>query len=187
MIDFELDTSELDKLMQEFMATDKNLEEHSADVLDWVGSQFTVVMQNIVRQIEFRGELRESIGYEVANDKKSVDIGPNIPSGDEPERKIWTVYSGRPEAHYVPPENLFAWADARFGDPDIAFYISKRIAGEYAAYGRPSGVSRATRERRTPDFPFTDMALDSPDGQAIVSEAAERLAERLVATIEGSK
>jgi len=88
-------------------------------------------------------------------------------------------------AHYVPPENLFVWADARFGDPDIAFYISKRIAGEID--GRPGGVSMATRERRTPDFPFTDMALDSPDGKAVVVEAAERLAERLVATLEGSR
>lgn len=185
MIDFELDTSELDELMRELMATDKKLKEHSADVLDWVGRQFTVIMQNIVKQIEFRGDLRESIGYEVAQDKKSVDIGPNIPSGDEPARKIWTVHDGRPEAHYVPPKNLFVWADARFGDPDIAFYISKRIAGEID--GRPGGVSMATRERRTPDFPFTDMALDSPDGKAVVVEAAERLAERLVATLEGSR
>ena len=183
MIDFNLDTSELDALMVDLMGTDKTLKEHSVDVLDWVGRKFTTIMKSIVKQIEFRGDLGASIGYKVNKSESSVDIGPNIPSGDETDRKIMTVYSGRPENHYVPPEDLFAWADFRFGDPDIAFYISKRIAGKID--GKAGGVSRATNERPTPDFQFTNMSLDSPYGKAVVVEASERLAKRLVASIGG--
>ncbi len=186
MIEFELNTTELDELLLAFVKTDKTIKEHGADVLDWVGRKFTVVMRDIVREIEFEGNLRRSIGYEVAQNKESVIIGPNIPSGEESERKIRTVYSGRPEAHYVPIDDLKPWAAHRFGDAGVAYYIQKRIAGEIE--GKPGGVSRATEERRqTPDFPFTDMALSSPTGKAIVIEAAERLTKRLVASLIGDE
>ena len=52
MIEFELNTTELDELLLAFVKTDKTIKEHGADVLDWVGRKFTVVMRDIVREIE---------------------------------------------------------------------------------------------------------------------------------------
>jgi hypothetical protein len=187
MLDFDVDISELKGLFSRFVETTQKMPGFTGDVLGWLGGKYAIIMRNIINEIDYSGRLRESVGYEVATDKKSVEIGPNVPNETQDPRKIYVVWKGWPHAFSPPLQEILNWAQVKLGDRNIGYYVQKRIAGKYEIMGRPGGVSRATRERETPGFSFLERTIDTPEGQVLLEEAGVRIGKKLIANIVGDE
>ena len=185
MIDIDVDLSEIRELFTRFVASTQKMDSFTGDVLGWVGGRYAVIMKNIINEIDYSGRLRESVGHEVAGDKKSVEIGPNVPAETQDPRKVWTVWKGREEAFTPPIEVLKNWAEIKVGDRNFGYYLQQRIAGKIPGY--PSGVSMADKHRETPGFSFVERTIDSPEAQVVLEEAGSRIGKELYARITGEK
>lgn len=177
MIDFFFDFHSLDAFVERLKQ--QKTEPEVAAVLDWVGAASMLLMQQALDRISWTGKLKESVGYDVNKEKKYVVIGPNVPTGDEPEEKILTVLMGRPEAHWIPDNaDTRQWAEDKLGSEKLIHYLRNRIAGNIK--GKDPGVSRAYMIRPTPDFPFLTMTTSDPQFEKVFREAEAELLTRLV-------
>jgi hypothetical protein len=184
MIDFDVQYSGLKKLFRRFVETTQKIDGLTGDVLDWLGGRYAVIMRDILSEIDYSGRLRESVGHDVAGDKKSVEIGPNIPNITQSPEKIMTVWKGRQEAFETDLEELKNWAQVKLGNRRLGYFLWKRIKGDYVPE-HPPGVSVARNLRETPGFSFVERTLDSPEGQVLLEEAGVRIGKQLIARITG--
>jgi hypothetical protein len=127
-----------------------------------LGKKMVATERKILNRIRYRGDLQKSVGHKtstgLAVGKSAVrtvmrlEVGPNVPSGSEPEGKIWGVWKGA-RARWVPLHRLEGWLAVK-GPRVTAKWLQKRIAGVVPGYQGGTSLYQPNKE-----FPFPEETL----------------------------
>ena len=174
-----VDLRELEAFGESFVITlNDGVPEVIDEQLRGIGDKFVTIERQIIDEVSFEGELRDSVGYDVIGDYE-VEIGPNIPSGDVEEGKIWGVWKGA-KTRWVPLKRLQAWAATKPGVNPYSVWL--RIAGVLP--GRDGGTSVWQEAKRgTKAFPFPEETLASPEADAVLEEATNKATDEIIKRI----
>jgi len=173
---FTFDTSELDNIIGVIIKAVAKLPAIQHEQLTHIGGEFVAIEKSIINEFRFEGQLQDSVGYEVYPDNLGVEIGPNVPSGNVEEGKIWGVWKGA-KTRWVPIARLKAWTAMKGGSPYI---LQRRIAGVWPDQEYPGGTSAwQIKIHGSSDFPFPERTLSSPAADATLDRATENIAEAI--------
>jgi len=158
----------------------RNTKKLERQALEELGVGHVVIMRDAIRQIEYKGDTRRSIQYNVDAENMSVSIGPYT-SDEKSMQRIGAIRYGYPYAFTPPFSAIKAWAADKLGDERAGWWLWQRIQGKIP--GKSPGISMATGIRPTPGFDFIDMTANSPESDALIDRISEKLGIEIVSKL----
>lgn len=162
MADWSITTKGAEALRARFLRAPNTVDSYITKNLITLGGKLQQVMRRVMRPVRYRGELEQSVGWQVqkAPPLYTLRVGPTAAHAP------YVFFGTRP--HWTSINNLKAWAEFR----GLNVYA---VQAGIAAHGTSVHIERIGLGDGHGGFDFVSRTLGAADARQVIERTAERI------------